>query len=60
MALEKWIVFGLRLSRTFLSHEDAKELWSLALNSGGTTVLHRDGAKMLDKGLANGDSECLL
>jgi hypothetical protein len=36
-ALEKWIVFGLRLSHTYLSHKDAKELWSQALNSGGTT-----------------------
>jgi hypothetical protein len=41
-ALEKWIAFGLRLCHTFLSHEDAKELWSLALNSSGTTVIHRD------------------
>ena len=47
-AQEKWIGFGLRLSHTFLSHEDAKKLWSLALNSGGTTVLHRDEAKTFD------------
>lgn len=40
--LEKWIVFGFMLCHTFLSHEDAMDLWSLALNSSWTTVLYRD------------------
>ena len=40
--LEKWIVYGFLLCHTFLSHEAAMELWSLALNSSWTTVLYRD------------------
>ena len=40
--LEKWIVYGFMLCHTFLSHEAAMELWSLALNSSWCTVLYRD------------------
>jgi NCK-associated protein 1 len=40
--LERWIVFGFMLCHTFLSHQPAMELWSLALHSSWTTVLFRD------------------
>ena len=40
--METWIVFGFMLCHTFLSHEAANDLWTLALNSSWTTVLYRD------------------
>ena len=40
--LERWIVFGFMLCHTFLSHQPAMDLWTLALHSSWTTVLFRD------------------
>ena len=40
--MERWIVFGFMLCHTFLSHEAANDLWTLALNSSWCTVLYRD------------------
>lgn len=40
--MERWIVFGFMLCHTFLSHQPAMELWTLALHSSWTTVLFRD------------------
>jgi len=40
--LEKWIIYGFMLCHTFLSHQPAMDLWTLALNSSWTIVLYRD------------------
>ena len=40
--MERWIVFGFMLCHTFLSHQPAMDLWTLALHSSWTTVLFRD------------------
>ena len=39
---EEFVLHTRTLTHTFLSHEAAMELWTLALNSSWTTVFYRD------------------